>query len=300
MKTIYNLLDLKLNVNINLKDDYIKIYENFLSYEKQNSLAVKYPELLNEWHPILNGTLKPQYFSYSSSKKMWWKCSKCGHEWQASISHRTTSNEGCPVCSGRTVKQGVNDLATVNPSIAIDWHPTKNGSLTPKNVTASSGKSVWWLCRECGYEWKTTVLSRNQGAGCPGCSGRVLVKGKTDLLTMYPDLAKEFLEDKNNIKAEDCFADGAKKYWWKCSKCGHEWQASISNRAKGSGCHACWRKTVSAKLGKKIMLCETGQIFNSAAEAGKYLGKKYGGSNILLCCNKKRETYLGYHWKFVE
>ena len=29
-----------------------------------------------------------------------------------------------------------------------------------------------------------------------------------------------------------------KKVWWKCSK-GHEWQAVINNRTKGSGCPCC-------------------------------------------------------------
>lgn len=29
------------------------------------------------------------------------------------------------------------------------------------------------------------------------------------------------------------------KAWWKCSSCGFEWEASIGNRAYGSGCPMC-------------------------------------------------------------
>ncbi len=44
---------------------------------------------------------------------------------------------------------GQNDLATVNPNLAAEWHPSKNGSLLPSQTTAGSNKKVWWLGK-CG------------------------------------------------------------------------------------------------------------------------------------------------------
>lgn len=43
-----------------------------------------------------------------------------------------------------TTKNGVPDncLAVVNPKLAAEWHPTKNGSLTPDMVTKGSNKKV--------------------------------------------------------------------------------------------------------------------------------------------------------------
>lgn len=35
---------------------------------------------------------------------------------------------------------GQNDLATVNPNLAVEWHPTKNGPLLPSQVTYGSSK----------------------------------------------------------------------------------------------------------------------------------------------------------------
>tara|TARA_B110000285_G_scaffold180449_1_gene203483 strand:+ start:85 stop:225 length:141 start_codon:yes stop_codon:yes gene_type:complete len=35
-------------------------------------------------------------------------------------------------------------LAEVNPELAEEWHPTKNGELTPFDVTKGSNKKVWW------------------------------------------------------------------------------------------------------------------------------------------------------------
>lgn len=45
-----------------------------------------------------------------------------------------------PVLHKQKVLAGFNDLATVEPRIAAEWHPTLNGSLTPEMVTAGSRK----------------------------------------------------------------------------------------------------------------------------------------------------------------
>ena len=49
-----------------------------------------------------------------------------------------------------------------------EWHPTKNGKLTPYHITPRSKKKVWWKCSQ-GHEWGTTVGSRVKGHGCPIC-----------------------------------------------------------------------------------------------------------------------------------
>ena len=61
------------------------------------------------------------------------------------------------------------------PNLAIDWHPTKNGSLTPYDITAGSGKKVWWKCHVCGYEWEASVCNRARGRGCSYCSKKILI-----------------------------------------------------------------------------------------------------------------------------
>lgn len=43
---------------------------------------------------------------------------------------------------------GKNDLATTYPLICKEWHPSKNGSLTPQMVTADSNEFVWWICEK--------------------------------------------------------------------------------------------------------------------------------------------------------
>lgn len=59
-------------------------------------------------------------------------------------------------------------LFSEKPDLVREWHPTKNGSLTPRNVTADHDAKVWWLC-ENGHEWEATVTDRIMGEGCHVC-----------------------------------------------------------------------------------------------------------------------------------
>ena len=68
---------------------------------KFNNLRAVNPKLASEWHPTKNMDLKPEDFTLGSPKKVWWQCPEGDdHEWEATISHRSSGN-GCPFCSGR-------------------------------------------------------------------------------------------------------------------------------------------------------------------------------------------------------
>ena len=220
---------------IDISADTPQIYNQYIMIEKEKSLASIYPQLIKEWHPIKNGELTPYQISFGSAKKVWWLCEK-GHEWQSDIQHRSTG-KGCPFCSGRNAIVGETDLETISPSLAKQWHPTKNGKLSPKQISFGSSKKVWWLC-EKGHEWQAKVNHRYNGSGCPYCSGNKVLVGYNDIETTHPELAKEW--HYNNELTPQNFSSGSnKKVWWICSKCGYEWSAIIYNRSKGIGCPKC-------------------------------------------------------------
>ena len=223
-------------IDINLKRDTIAI-ENLKEYtEKSNSLLALNLNLAKEWNYKRNGNLRPEHFTVSSGKKVWWKCDR-NHEWQAIIADRNNGN-GCPYCSGQKVFKGFKDLATINPKLANEWNYKKNDDLKPEDFNANSGKKVWWRCKK-GHEWQAIIASRNKGVGCPYCSGKKVLKGFNDLATINPKLANEWNYKKNDsLKPEDFNANSSKKVWWRCAK-GHEWQATISNRNYGYGCPYC-------------------------------------------------------------
>ena len=141
------------------------------------------PLLLRQWHPLRNGDLSPRQVSPGSHRKVWWRCDR-GHEWQAEVKSRALLGTGCPVCAGKAVLTGVNDLATLFPQIAAQWDRAQNGNLSPGAVRPGSHKKVWWRWGR-GHRWQASVASRTAGEGCPVCAGKVVVPGENDLATLF-------------------------------------------------------------------------------------------------------------------
>jgi hypothetical protein len=129
------------------------------------------PEVAAQWHPTKNGALTSREVAVHSNRLAWWKCPKGDdHEWQIRIASRTKPNEhtGCPFCSNRRVSK-TNVLAGTFPKVARQWHPTKNGELTPRDVTRNTNRYAWWRCA-FGHEWRALISQRTRvGTGCPHC-----------------------------------------------------------------------------------------------------------------------------------
>ena len=343
-----------------------------------NDLATVNPILAAEWSSEKNGDLRPTMVTMGSHKTVWWKCSMCGREWQATVNHRS-SGHGCPRCANsgtsypeqaiffyvskafpdahsrmkikgmeadisvpsintaieydgivwhngheerdarkdeafraagwRTVRVketegdsvwaegstvwcplsdsrnrldvtirltlallGVtsadvdherdstaiqeqyrtylreNSLAATCHELAAEWHPSKNGELTPEMFLSGSHSKAWWRCSTCGYEWRAEINSRSSGRGCPVCAGRIVLKGFNDLATLNPELAEEWDSGKNGeLLPTMVTAHSGRRVWWRCRVCGHEWQATVQNRSKDSGCPECYRRRRSKK-----------------------------------------------------
>lgn len=153
----------------------------------ENDLASHFPAVAAQWCAERNGVLTPETVSPYSNRKVWWKC-ELGHEYQAAVAARTMNGSGCPYCAGRKVLSGFNDLATLEPRIAAQWHPTLNGTLTAEMVTVGSHKKVWWKCVD-GHVWKGVIYSRAgpQKCGCPVCAGKVKSGGMRRYTTIYQE-----------------------------------------------------------------------------------------------------------------
>lgn len=236
-----------------------------------NDLATVNPKLAAEWNSENNGTLKPQDVTKSSGRKVWWRhvlSDGSVHEWQATIASRSDGH-GCPFCSNIRVLPGFNDLATINPELAAEWSPLKNGVLKPSDVLSGSNKKIWWRCSK-GHEWQATVSSRIEGRGCPYCANKRVLTGFNDLATTNPKLADEWDYAKNGeLTPKDVAAGSNKKAWWKCRSCGTEWYASINNRSRGAGCPECSHP--SKRKSHERYVAELAQKNPDIEVVGKYL-----------------------------
>jgi transposase-like protein len=212
-------------------------------------LDVQFPELAAEWHPALNGDLQPSQVTPGSKLQAHWLCGECGNTWQARVGSRTRGH-GCPACARRingkahSAPASGDSLAERAPDIAAEWHPTRNGELVPDDVGYASNKKVWWQCRNCYYEWQIQVANRSSGSSCRKCAQAALRKPKpgSSLAERNPAVSAEWHPTLNGVMSPADVAFSAKrKAWWSCSQCGHEWEASIGNRATGAGCPPCSR-----------------------------------------------------------
>lgn len=128
-----------------------------------------------------------------------------------------------------------------HPHLLKEWDYDKN-TIKPYEITYGSIKLISWKCGK-GHEWEISPNQRSYyKSGCPYCSGQKVCKDNC-LLTVDPNLAKEWDYDKNKTKPEEVTSGSTKKVWWKCKK-GHEWAANVYDRSKGIGCPYCSNKKV--------------------------------------------------------
>ena len=206
----------------------------------ENSLADISPELARQWDAERNAPLTPQQVTAGTRRKVWWKCAK-GHSWQASIASRVSQKTDCPVCGGKEVQRGFNDLASLYPALAGEWDAAKNGALTPETVTPASNRKVWWRC-PLGHSYRSIVASRTmRGDDCPYCAGRKVLAGFNDLATREPAVAAQWHPTLNGgLTPEMVTAGSNRKVWWQCPL-GHVWKAVVYSRAgtQRCGCPVC-------------------------------------------------------------
>lgn len=219
-----------------------------------NDLVTRYPDIAAQWDYSRNNGLRPENVLYSSLKKVWWRYDyvdpqtgkQFSFSWQSKINDRTVRGSGCPCLSSKAVWPGYNDLATIRPDIAAQWHPTRNAELLPTMVTCSSAKKVWWLLpyddvrtgKHFDFEWRAAICNRSgENSGCPFISGKAVWPGFNDLRARNPDLADEWDCDKNGRKApERTYYQSKNKVWWKCPICGKAWRTSVFLRSHGVDC----------------------------------------------------------------
>lgn len=208
-------------------------------WQGETDLATTHPDLAKDWHPTKNGDLLPSQVLAGYSSKVWWRC-KNGHDWEIAPANRKLGS-GCPYCAGTKTWAGFNDLQTLYPSVAAEWHPTLNGLLQPSQVTGKSNKSVFWMCPiDNRHYWKDSVNHRtSMGRNCAVCRGYQVIPGVNDLASAYPHLAHEWHPSKNGSRTPETVTLASNfKVWWKCSN-GHEWEAKVSHRMNGSDCPFC-------------------------------------------------------------
>lgn len=194
------------------------------------------PSAASEWHPTLNGAVLPSEVSAHSHQQYWFVCREAEHVYAAELASRSAGT-GCGFCSGNVVLAGFNDLATIFPRLAGEWHPERNGMLQPTMVTAHSKKRVFWRCMK-GHHWEAAVYSRASGRGCPFCSGKQPLLGFNTLQDLRPDVARQWRASEKSLSPAQVTVSSGVVVTWQCDK-QHTWEARVAERTAGQNCPFC-------------------------------------------------------------
>lgn len=238
-------------------------------------LTETHPDIATEWHPEKNESNAPDMFTANSDFPAWWLCphSTCGcpHEYLATVGNRTRGS-GCPFCSRKKCLCVHQSIVTTHPSIAAEFHPTKNGELKASDIMYGSSTPVWWLCARtcpegCVHEYLASTYNRcgPQRQNCPFCCNQQLCK-HTSIAYTYPEISAEWHPTRNGDDLPSQYSKGSNyKAWWQCrTDSSHVWQAVIRNRCtNGSGCPDCKRKT------QRIMGTYLRSLFESVVSEDK-------------------------------
>ena len=131
-----------------------------------NDLESQNPNAAAHFLQGRNG-VAPSQVHVNSRVHYWWEC-RLGHSFRT---HPDSIRKGnwCPFCGNKRVLRGFNDLETVAPDLAAEWHPTRNGATFPFEVLNGSHAKYWWLC-SAGHSFAQSGKKRRAGQGCPGCA----------------------------------------------------------------------------------------------------------------------------------
>lgn len=271
-------------------------------------LKTKFPDVANDWDYLKN-TIKPEDIMYTEYLgNYWFICPICGKSHKKSLGRAKNTRGLCRSCS---IKVGFiksnGSLLDVRPDLSLQLDTGKSG-ITADRISPSSTDKVWWKCDK-GHSFLRSPSDRVRLKGiCPICNGKEVLKGFNDLASCYPDIAKYWCYELNNISPSEVTKQSHKEVWWVCPICGEYYMMSVVDRTQSVGCYNCNLKSNVSKIEKEFTECirdlsilvnENSKIFNDSNMSVDLYLEEY---NIALEFNGlywHSEKYRGkdYHYR---
>jgi hypothetical protein len=134
------------------------------------------------------------------------------------------------------------------PHLSADFVSTVDGEGFLDDLNSNSSTMCVWKCGEHDHTYEATVRRRAEGATCPYCSGRKILKGFNDVATTHPQVLEEWNDA--TYKPTELSAGSNKIVEWKCEN-GHNRKMSVKDKLKGSRCGQCLKQE-TPKQGKEM------------------------------------------------
>ena len=145
------------------------------------------------------------------------RCVACGHEWVT----KPSNSSNCPSCSRIAQRLTPEEWRSRATAVGLEWIDEP-----PMLYTQHAAAR----CLACGYEYDANAGSVSSGGGCPSCAGVApLTREEWNRRASAMDL--EWIGNPPSRGAQHAIA--------RCLVCGHEYETSGNNVAKGRRCPAC-------------------------------------------------------------
>ena len=279
------------------------VCSNKLVLKGYNDIATTDPELLDEWDYEKNAAnnITPYNITKGAERKVWWICKECNQSYEC-FAYSKKANAGCPYCSSKIIKKGINDLFTKNPKWKRNWD-FKNNKIDPYNLSSKSHKKAHWICNQCGKSFIRAISDIDSDIVlCKNCSIsngakkriNTIISNNGSFLDNYPELAQEWDYKKNNTTPDKMATNSKNKVYWVCPN-GHSYQATLSHRINGRGCPTC-SKEMSISFPEKAVVYYISKIEKNIIESFKPAFLNGGEIDIYLPNKNIGIEYDGSAW----
>jgi rubrerythrin len=195
-----------------------------------SDLATVKPELVKEWSP--NNSRTPDAVRWDIKTYYLWICPTCNQEYSARVCEREIGDEACPYCADKSTLSGYNDLATVDPALAVEWSPSNDRATD--EVRRNQKLVGLWICPTCHGEYSARIVDCEIGdEACPYCADKKALPGFNSFMVRQKDLMAEWSEVENfliEIDPDSVLDNDRRLVWWQCKDCGKKYMLSIYDR----------------------------------------------------------------------
>jgi very-short-patch-repair endonuclease len=197
----------------------------------------------------IKNELNPEQVAISGdSKKHWFDCFTCNHDYQQ-VPYNKTRGQDCPYCSIPVKKLcgNLNCKFCLKKSCYIykDIWNSRN-ALCSEQVSISSHKKYWFNCELCQHDYQQRPSDKtNNNQGCPFCSNQKLCGNLNCKFCLKKScyIYKDIWNSRNALNPEYVAISSNKKYLFDCHICKHTYHQTPHSKTNGAGCPTCKNKT---------------------------------------------------------
>lgn len=208
------------------------------------------------WNYELNkGILPRTVFKGSGTKKYWFTCEICFHDFDMTPGSISGSKpQWCPYCAKppqRKCKKNCEmcfKKSFASSHRAIYWNYELNGNIKPEDIFLQTSQAFWFNCDKCPHKFEKKIhLIHTENSWCQYCSHDLLCDNKSCELCLNNSFASHpraiYWSKQNKTSPRNNFKRSNNKFLFECEVCNEIFKISLDSIGQGCWCSKCKNKT---------------------------------------------------------